>query len=198
MFSYDGLKACFLSLCSPQHQGRLSLDLSQQKRSNDFSESSSSRSSRASHGTNSLPSSARLGQSDTHARTHMHTPAVPKLNATFSICIHFRVLCFSCFWQVLPIMFSTAQRGSKSPLLPATRAPCWAQTEVLCLLVKYSQHTKWLLKYDYWSLADQILRGQNSTDFLFYLFCLYCFQCLLYYCWAWLVQCFFLFNRGLN
>ncbi|CAI5654266.1 unnamed protein product [Oreochromis niloticus] len=35
---------------SPQHQGRLSLDLSQQKRSNDFSESSSSRSSRASHG----------------------------------------------------------------------------------------------------------------------------------------------------
>lgn len=190
MFSYDGLKACFLSLCSPQHQGRLSLDLSQQKRSNDFSESSSSRSSRASHGTNSLPSSARLGQSDTHARTHMHTPAVPKLNATFSFCIHFRVLSFSCFWQVLPIMFSTAQRGSKSPLLPATRAPCWAQTEVLCLLVKYSQHIKWLLKYDYWSLSDQTLRGQNSTDFLFYLFCLYCFQCLLYYCWAWLVQCF--------
>ncbi|XP_075894558.1 disks large homolog 5-like isoform X2 [Nelusetta ayraudi] len=35
---------------SPQHQGRLSLDLSQQKRGNDFSESSSSRSSRASHG----------------------------------------------------------------------------------------------------------------------------------------------------
>ncbi|XP_029031341.1 disks large homolog 5 isoform X3 [Betta splendens] len=46
---------------SPQHQGRLSLDLSQQKRTSDFSESSSSRSSRASHGTNSLPSSARLG-----------------------------------------------------------------------------------------------------------------------------------------
>lgn len=35
---------------SPQHQGRLSLDLSQQKRGGDFSESSSSRSSRASHG----------------------------------------------------------------------------------------------------------------------------------------------------
>ncbi|KAM4607349.1 disks large homolog 5a isoform 3-T3 [Polymixia lowei] len=36
---------------SPQHQGRLSLDLSQQKRTGDFSESSSSsRSSRASHG----------------------------------------------------------------------------------------------------------------------------------------------------
>ncbi|XP_076016418.1 disks large homolog 5-like isoform X2 [Genypterus blacodes] len=35
---------------SPQHQGRLSLDLSQQKRAGDFSESSSSRSSRASHG----------------------------------------------------------------------------------------------------------------------------------------------------
>lgn len=55
--------------CSPQHQGRLSLDLSQQKRTSDFSETLSSRSSRASHGTNSLPSSARLGQSDTHART---------------------------------------------------------------------------------------------------------------------------------
>ncbi|XP_024916685.1 disks large homolog 5a isoform X2 [Cynoglossus semilaevis] len=35
---------------SPQHQGHLSLDLTQQKRSNDFPESSSSRSSRASHG----------------------------------------------------------------------------------------------------------------------------------------------------
>uniref|UniRef100_A0A8C9XV61 Discs, large homolog 5a (Drosophila) n=1 Tax=Sander lucioperca TaxID=283035 RepID=A0A8C9XV61_SANLU len=62
----------FVCLCSPQHQGRLSLDLSQQKRTSDYSESSSSRSSRASHGTNSLPSSARLGQSDTHARTHTH------------------------------------------------------------------------------------------------------------------------------
>lgn len=61
---------------SPQHQGRLSLDLSQQKRANDYSESTSSRSSRASHGTNSLPSSARLGQSDTHARTqHARTHA---------------------------------------------------------------------------------------------------------------------------
>nr|XP_057914653.1 disks large homolog 5-like isoform X3 [Doryrhamphus excisus] len=35
---------------SPQHQGRLSLDLSQQKRVGDYAESSSSRSSRASHG----------------------------------------------------------------------------------------------------------------------------------------------------
>lgn len=105
----------------------------------------------------------------THARTHMHTPAVPKLNTTFSICIHFCVLSFSCFWQVLPIMFTTAQRGSKSPLLPATRAPCWAQTEVLCLLVKYSQHIKWLLKYDYWSLSDQTLRGQNSRLFILFI-----------------------------
>uniref|UniRef100_A0A1A7WI65 Discs, large homolog 5a n=1 Tax=Iconisemion striatum TaxID=60296 RepID=A0A1A7WI65_9TELE len=38
---------------SPQHQGRLSLDLSQQKRANDYPESSSSRSSRASHGSSS-------------------------------------------------------------------------------------------------------------------------------------------------
>ncbi|KAM4591727.1 disks large homolog 5a isoform 3-T3 [Odontesthes bonariensis] len=38
---------------SPQHQGHLSLDLSQQKRTNDYSESSSSRSSRASHGSSS-------------------------------------------------------------------------------------------------------------------------------------------------
>ncbi|MFT7807171.1 disks large homolog 5 isoform X1 [Arapaima gigas] len=44
---------------SPQHQGRLSLDLSH-KRSGDFSEPSRSR---APHGTNSLPSSARLGSS---------------------------------------------------------------------------------------------------------------------------------------
>uniref|UniRef100_A0A8C4F2H4 Discs, large homolog 5a (Drosophila) n=1 Tax=Dicentrarchus labrax TaxID=13489 RepID=A0A8C4F2H4_DICLA len=64
-------KAFFRLHYSPQHQGRLSLDLSQQKRTSDYSESSSSRSSRASHGTNSLPSSARLGQSDTHA---LHKP----------------------------------------------------------------------------------------------------------------------------
>ncbi|XP_047207334.1 disks large homolog 5a isoform X2 [Girardinichthys multiradiatus] len=38
---------------SPQHQGRLSLDLSQQKRSSDYSETSSARSSRASHGSSS-------------------------------------------------------------------------------------------------------------------------------------------------
>uniref|UniRef100_A0A8C5CX17 Discs, large homolog 5a (Drosophila) n=1 Tax=Gadus morhua TaxID=8049 RepID=A0A8C5CX17_GADMO len=53
---------------SPQHQGRLSLDLSQQKRGGDYVETSSAtRAGRASHGTNSLPSSARLGQS--HALT---------------------------------------------------------------------------------------------------------------------------------
>ncbi|XP_051504097.1 disks large homolog 5-like isoform X2 [Myxocyprinus asiaticus] len=46
---------------SPQHQGRLSLD-SSQKRSTEYSESS--RSSQASNGTNSLPSSARLGSSN--------------------------------------------------------------------------------------------------------------------------------------
>ncbi|KAK6293801.1 hypothetical protein J4Q44_G00361270 [Coregonus suidteri] len=45
---------------SPQHQGRLSLDLSQKCPAADYS-SSSSRSSSTSHGTNSLPSSARLG-----------------------------------------------------------------------------------------------------------------------------------------
>ncbi|XP_076142316.1 disks large homolog 5a isoform X2 [Alosa pseudoharengus] len=48
--------------CSPQHQGRLSLDLSQkQSHATDLSESSS-RSSRSSHTTNSLPSAARLSQ----------------------------------------------------------------------------------------------------------------------------------------
>uniref|UniRef100_A0A8C7QWK0 Discs, large homolog 5a (Drosophila) n=1 Tax=Oncorhynchus mykiss TaxID=8022 RepID=A0A8C7QWK0_ONCMY len=53
---------------SPQHQGRLSLDLSQKRPAADYSESSS-RSSRTSHGTNSLPSSARLGlgQSPMHS-----------------------------------------------------------------------------------------------------------------------------------
>uniref|UniRef100_I3KQC4 Discs, large homolog 5a (Drosophila) n=1 Tax=Oreochromis niloticus TaxID=8128 RepID=I3KQC4_ORENI len=77
---YDGLKACFRSLCSPQHQGRLSLDLSQQKRSNDFSESSSSRSSRASHGTNSLPSSARLGSSNNvqYRTERIKIPSTPR------------------------------------------------------------------------------------------------------------------------
>ncbi|KAM7102799.1 LOW QUALITY PROTEIN: disks large homolog 5 [Ciconia maguari] len=44
---------------SSQHQGRLSLDLSH-KHSNDYSENSRTR---ASHGSNSLPSSARLGSS---------------------------------------------------------------------------------------------------------------------------------------
>ncbi|XP_043911699.1 disks large homolog 5 [Protopterus annectens] len=44
---------------SPQHQGRLSLDLSH-KPSSEFSETSRTR---APHGTNSLPSSARLGSS---------------------------------------------------------------------------------------------------------------------------------------
>ncbi|CAI5654264.1 disks large homolog 5a isoform X2 [Oreochromis niloticus] len=65
---------------SPQHQGRLSLDLSQQKRSNDFSESSSSRSSRASHGTNSLPSSARLGSSNNvqYRTERIKIPSTPR------------------------------------------------------------------------------------------------------------------------
>ncbi|XP_063347087.1 disks large homolog 5a isoform X3 [Pelmatolapia mariae] len=65
---------------SPQHQGRLSLDLSQQKRSNDFSESSASRSSRASHGTNSLPSSARLGSSNNvqYRTERIKIPSTPR------------------------------------------------------------------------------------------------------------------------
>uniref|UniRef100_A0A3Q3B6E5 Discs, large homolog 5a (Drosophila) n=1 Tax=Kryptolebias marmoratus TaxID=37003 RepID=A0A3Q3B6E5_KRYMA len=64
----------------PQHQGRLSLDLSQQKRTNDYSESSSSRSSRASHGTNSLPSSARLGSSSNvqYRAERIKIPSTPR------------------------------------------------------------------------------------------------------------------------
>uniref|UniRef100_A0A672HEX4 Discs, large homolog 5a (Drosophila) n=1 Tax=Salarias fasciatus TaxID=181472 RepID=A0A672HEX4_SALFA len=64
----------------PQHQGRLSLDLSQQKRAGDFSESSSSRSSRASHGTNSLPSSARLGSSNNvqYRTERIKIPSTPR------------------------------------------------------------------------------------------------------------------------
>uniref|UniRef100_A0A3Q3WVV5 Uncharacterized protein n=1 Tax=Mola mola TaxID=94237 RepID=A0A3Q3WVV5_MOLML len=64
----------------PQHQGRLSLDLSQQKRTNDYSESSSSRSSRASHGTNSLPSSARLGSSSNvqYRTERIKIPSTPR------------------------------------------------------------------------------------------------------------------------
>ncbi|KAL6101939.1 dlg5 [Pungitius sinensis] len=66
---------------SPQHQGRLSLDLSQQKRQTDFPESSSSsRSSRASHGTNSLPSSARLGSSNNvqYRTERIKLPSTPR------------------------------------------------------------------------------------------------------------------------
>uniref|UniRef100_A0A8C9Y103 Discs, large homolog 5a (Drosophila) n=1 Tax=Sander lucioperca TaxID=283035 RepID=A0A8C9Y103_SANLU len=64
----------------PQHQGRLSLDLSQQKRTSDYSESSSSRSSRASHGTNSLPSSARLGSSNNvqYRTERIKIPSTPR------------------------------------------------------------------------------------------------------------------------
>ncbi|XP_058882360.1 disks large homolog 5-like isoform X1 [Acipenser ruthenus] len=60
---------------SPQHQGRLSLDLSQ-KRSSDFSEASRSRS----HGTNSLPSSARLGSSNTlqYRTERIKIPSTPR------------------------------------------------------------------------------------------------------------------------
>ncbi len=134
MHNYEHfLRRVLFVLCSPQHQGRLSLDLSQQKRTSDYSESSSSRSSRASHGTNSLPSSARLGQSGTHARTHTHL----KVTDSMSL-LSFRMLChsihrriISSLCQVLPIMSSTAQRGSKSLPLLATPAPCWGQTEVL-------------------------------------------------------------------
>uniref|UniRef100_A0A3Q3IXV9 Discs, large homolog 5a (Drosophila) n=1 Tax=Monopterus albus TaxID=43700 RepID=A0A3Q3IXV9_MONAL len=70
----------FFCLCSPQHQGRLSLDLSQQKRVSDYSESSSSRSSRASHGTNSLPSSARLGSSNNaqYRTERIKIPSTPR------------------------------------------------------------------------------------------------------------------------
>lgn len=129
-------------LFSPQHQGRLSLDLSQQKRTNDFSESSSSRSSRASHGTNSLPSSARLGQSDTHAHTHAYTytGAIHSLSLSLEIVSQYSCLC-PPLCQVLPILRNTAQRGSKSLPLPAILAPCWGQTEVLLL------HTTQVLKY---------------------------------------------------
>uniref|UniRef100_A0A3B3ZBA3 Uncharacterized protein n=1 Tax=Periophthalmus magnuspinnatus TaxID=409849 RepID=A0A3B3ZBA3_9GOBI len=64
----------------PQHQGRLSLDLTQQKRGADFSEPSSSRSSRASHGTNSLPSCARLGSISTgqYRTERIKIPSTPR------------------------------------------------------------------------------------------------------------------------
>uniref|UniRef100_A0A3Q2YKW1 Discs, large homolog 5a (Drosophila) n=1 Tax=Hippocampus comes TaxID=109280 RepID=A0A3Q2YKW1_HIPCM len=64
----------------PQHQGRLSLDLSQQKRGGDYPESSSSRSSRASHGTHSLPSSARLGSSNNvqYRAERIKIPSTPR------------------------------------------------------------------------------------------------------------------------
>ncbi|XP_051774074.1 disks large homolog 5a isoform X4 [Ctenopharyngodon idella] len=59
---------------SPQHQGHLSLDLSQ-KRTADYSESS--RSSRASHGTNSLPSSARLEGSSNNLQYRTERIKIP-------------------------------------------------------------------------------------------------------------------------
>uniref|UniRef100_A0A8C2ZZ84 Discs, large homolog 5a (Drosophila) n=1 Tax=Cyclopterus lumpus TaxID=8103 RepID=A0A8C2ZZ84_CYCLU len=64
----------------PQHQGHLSLDLSQPKRAIDYPESSSSRSSRASHGTNSLPSSARLGSSNNvqYRTERIKIPSTPR------------------------------------------------------------------------------------------------------------------------
>ncbi|XP_055758844.1 disks large homolog 5-like isoform X8 [Salvelinus fontinalis] len=66
---------------SPQHQGRLSLDLSQKRPAADYS-SSSSRSSSTSHGTNSLPSSARLGlgwSSNVQYRTErIKIPSTPR------------------------------------------------------------------------------------------------------------------------
>ncbi|XP_051945488.1 disks large homolog 5a isoform X2 [Xyrauchen texanus] len=62
---------------SPQHQGCLSLDLSQ-KRSTEYSEPS--RSSRASNGTNSLPSSARLGSSNNlqYRTERIKIPSTPR------------------------------------------------------------------------------------------------------------------------
>uniref|UniRef100_A0A8C5HAW4 Discs, large homolog 5a (Drosophila) n=1 Tax=Gouania willdenowi TaxID=441366 RepID=A0A8C5HAW4_GOUWI len=65
---------------SPQHQGRLSLDLSQQKRTSDFSESSSSRCSRASHGTNSLPSGSLLGSTNNvqYRAERIKIPSTPR------------------------------------------------------------------------------------------------------------------------
>uniref|UniRef100_A0A8C6UIL0 Discs, large homolog 5a (Drosophila) n=1 Tax=Neogobius melanostomus TaxID=47308 RepID=A0A8C6UIL0_9GOBI len=65
---------------SPQHSGRLSLDLTQQKRGGDFSESSSSRSSRAAHGTNSLPSGSRLGSVSTgqYRTERIKIPSTPR------------------------------------------------------------------------------------------------------------------------
>ncbi|KAJ8406756.1 hypothetical protein AAFF_G00296720 [Aldrovandia affinis] len=61
---------------SPQHQGRLSLDLSH-KRSSDFSESARSRTP---HGTNSLPSSARLGSSSNqqYRTERIKIPSTPR------------------------------------------------------------------------------------------------------------------------
>uniref|UniRef100_A0A8C4ZGJ2 Discs, large homolog 5a (Drosophila) n=1 Tax=Gadus morhua TaxID=8049 RepID=A0A8C4ZGJ2_GADMO len=66
---------------SPQHQGRLSLDLSQQKRGGDYVETSSAtRAGRASHGTNSLPSSARLGSSNNvgYRTERIKIPSTPR------------------------------------------------------------------------------------------------------------------------
>ncbi|XP_065153267.1 disks large homolog 5a isoform X3 [Paramisgurnus dabryanus] len=62
---------------SPQHQGQLSLDLSQ-KPSTDYTESS--RSSRASNGTNSLPSSTRLGSSNNlqYRTERIKIPSTPR------------------------------------------------------------------------------------------------------------------------
>uniref|UniRef100_A0A4W5MW63 Discs, large homolog 5a (Drosophila) n=1 Tax=Hucho hucho TaxID=62062 RepID=A0A4W5MW63_9TELE len=63
----------------PQHQGRLSLDLSQKCPAADYSESSS-RSSRTSHGTNSLPSSARLDSSSNvqYRNERIKIPSTPR------------------------------------------------------------------------------------------------------------------------
>uniref|UniRef100_A0A3B3S6P0 Discs, large homolog 5a (Drosophila) n=1 Tax=Paramormyrops kingsleyae TaxID=1676925 RepID=A0A3B3S6P0_9TELE len=61
---------------SPQHQGRLSLDLSH-KRSSDFTEPARSRTP---HGTNSLPSSARLGSSSNlqYRTERIKIPSTPR------------------------------------------------------------------------------------------------------------------------
>lgn len=70
-----------------------------------------------------------------HARTHAHICQIHRLNVPFSskksLCLSLHSGTISSLSQVLLVMSSTAQRGSKSLPLPAILAPCWGQTEVL-------------------------------------------------------------------
>uniref|UniRef100_A0A4W5MSX0 Discs, large homolog 5a (Drosophila) n=1 Tax=Hucho hucho TaxID=62062 RepID=A0A4W5MSX0_9TELE len=79
MFNEESVCVCVCVCVSPQHQGRLSLDLSQKCPAADYSESSS-RSSRTSHGTNSLPSSARLDSSSNvqYRNERIKIPSTPR------------------------------------------------------------------------------------------------------------------------